>query len=160
MIQFQMEGIEAQQDYLETVRLNILAAIRVGMYEGMRGLADAEAEAAPRRTGDLQDAILRSPRITEKIDSYIAGEVSTQTPKFRNKGLWIEFGISDPDTIGSEKGVLYGFTAADGKSVFTHGHRAFKIAPHPFFNPTFQGYYPTILEIINQRITEACDAAV
>jgi hypothetical protein len=157
-------SVQAQGDFLEQVRQNILAAIRVGMYEGMEGLAgtvvERLGEVTKTRTGDFAASILRSPRISEKPDEYIAGTVSTSTSKWRNLGLWIEYGIDVPSTVGAAKGVLYSFAAAGGDSVYTHGHAAFRIAPNPFFNPAFQEYYPTILDTINQRIAEACDAGI
>ncbi len=166
MIDFRLDqaSVTAQGDYLEQVRQRILAAIRVGMFEGMEGLAttvvERLGEVTRTRTGDFAASILKSPRITEKPDAYIAGEVTTMTSKFRNLGLWLENGTSVPATIGTSKDVLFGFTAAGGDSVFTHGHAAFQVAPHPFFNPAFQDYYPTILDTINQKIAEACNAGV
>ena len=166
MIDFQLDraSVQAQSDYLEQVRQNILAAIRAGMAEGMEGLAETVVErlgeATKTKTGDFAASILRSPRVTEKPDAYIAGTVTTATSKWRNLGLWIEYGIDVPATVDTSKAVLFGFTAAGGDSIFTHGHAAFQVAPHPFFNPAFQEYFPTILDTINQRIFEACDAGV
>lgn len=159
MIDFQLDGasVDSTVDHLEQTRLNILMGIRQGMSDGMVGLAERVADnlhgyPIQSRSGDLIAAVLKSPRILEG-DNYIAGEVSTTSGKQRNLGLWLEFGIHDP-AVG---GKLYEFTSADGESAFTHGHKAFQIAPKPFFNNAFEEYYPTILETINQRIAEACD---
>jgi hypothetical protein len=160
---FRMEGLEAQRDYLEQVRMNILAAIRTGMYEGMEGLANLVVErlnaVTVRRTGELSDFIQRSPRVFSKEDEYIGGTVTARSAKYRNLGLWIEFGTKFPSKGRKlafyPKQFLHGSTRA---SIGVHGHGAFRIEPKPFFNPTFQEYYPTILETINQRIAEACEA--
>jgi len=152
------EGLPEQQDYLELTRQNILNGIRQGMWEGMQQLAGDLVSKFHSRTGVLADAILRSPRLLEG-ENYIAGEVSTQSAHGRNLGLWLEYGIQDPSTLNTDKAKFYQFTSADAGSVWTHGHGAFQVAPHPFFNSTFQEDYPTILEIIQARIVEATDGA-
>jgi len=159
-----MDGIQATQDYLEQVRQNILQAIRVGMYEGMESLAvnvvERLAEVTEPGTGEFAASILKSPRIWEKAGEYIAGKVSTGQGKYRNLGLWIEFGTKFP-TKGAGLGnypqqFLHGTTA---EGVAKHAHGAFRIAPRPFFNPAFEEYYPTILDTISDRIADAIDAS-
>lgn len=151
-------SIQETADYLEQTRMRILSAIREGMAEAMGGLAWTVADklqGSPivSRTGQLLGTVLGSPKVTE-TDSYIKGTVSSNDGK-KPKGLWLEGGISDPSTLGMDTGLLYEFTASDGKSVFTHGHAAFQIAPKPFLNPSLEEYKPTILDIITSRIEGA-----
>lgn len=150
-------------DYLERTRQNILTGIRQGMQEAMEGLAWTVADKLQgnpivSRSGKLLGAILGSPEVTV-TPNYIKGTVDSDVGK-KHRGLWLEMGTDVPATIHTPKGKLYQFTTADGKSVFTHGHRAFKVAPHPFLNPSLEEYKPTILDLISARITEAVNATV
>jgi hypothetical protein len=151
-------------DHLESIRQNILAGIRSSMMEGMQGLAGAVGEKLQgnpiaERTGDLLRAVLSSPRVVE-TDTYIKGEVSTTTAKFRNLGLWLNFGTKFP-TKGNvdsyPKQFLHSFSPANSKSIAKTGHGAFRIEPTFFFTDTFEDYSPTILEGIFARIAEACN---
>src|ERR1019366_5006525 len=155
MMDLRIEGVPATQDYLEQVRQRILAGVRAGMFEGMDGLAatmvERLSEAVTTRTGELAAALLRNPRVFEKEDEYIEGSEVARTGNKHssNLGLWLEFGTSVPATVQGKFGKLFSFTAADGDSVYTHGHKAFQVAPHPFFNEAFREYYQTILDTIN-----------
>lgn len=146
-------------DYLEQTRQNILAGIRQGMQEAMEGLSWTVADKLQgnpivSRSGKLLGAILGSPKVTE-TDTVIRGTVSSDVGQ-KHLGLWLEEGFS----VQAVKGTLFQFTAADGNSVFTHGHRAFKVAPHPFLNPSLEEYKPTIMDIIAAKIGEALDGNV
>lgn len=146
-------------DYLEQTRQNILAGIRQGMQQAMEGLAWTVADKLQgnpivSRSGELLGAVLGSPKVTE-TPYYIKGTVSSDVGG-KHLGLWLEEGTN----VKAVEGKLFHFTAADGASVFTHGHRAFQVAPHPFLNPSLDEYKPTILDIIQSRISEAIDGTV
>jgi hypothetical protein len=161
------DSVQGVADHLEQTRINILAAIRFGMMEGMEGFAGVVAsklqgDPIGEGTGEFLASVESSPRVVE-TDFYIKGEVSTANGKYRNLGLWLQFGTHYPTTgKGLEsypKQLLTGTIApANRASVQAHGHGAFRIAPKDFFNSPFQEYYPTILDTINQRIAEASDA--
>jgi hypothetical protein len=157
-------SFDAAEDHLESIRLNILAGIRSSMMEGMQGLAGAVGEKLQgnpiaERTGDLLRAVMASPRVVETA-TYIKGEVSTTSAKFRNLGLWLNFGTKFPtkgNTGAYPKQFLHSFAPANSKSIAKNGHGAFRIEPTFFFTSTFEDFSPTILEGIYQRIAEACN---
>ena len=161
MLDFAVDPNSVQDvtDYLEQTRKNILTAIRVGMREGMEGLSWKVAEKFDgnpivSRSGDLLAHILASPKVTTH-EGYIKGTVDAEMGK-KHVGLWLEAGINEP----AVKGKLYQFTAADGTSVWTHGHKAFRVAPHPFMNPSLNEYRGTLLDLITQKIVEAANGLV
>lgn len=152
-------SVDRVEDYLRQTQQNILSGIRSGMQEAMDGLARDVAgklRGSPivSRSGRLLGAILGSPKVTESTDT-IRGTVSSDVGK-KHIGLWLEEGTH----VEAVAGKLYGFTAADGNSVFTHGHRAFKVAAHPFLNPSLEDYRPTIMDIITARVGEAVNGTV
>jgi hypothetical protein len=166
MIRLDVDEASFQEagDHLESIRLNILAGIVGGMMEGMQGFAGAVAaklqgNPIAERTGNLLQTVLASPRVVQ-TDAYIKGEVSTAGGKFRNLGLWLEYGTKFPSSgnTGAYPGqFLHSFTSANRSSISKLGHGAFRIEPKPFFNNTFDDFSPTILDGIYQRIAEACD---
>jgi hypothetical protein len=152
-------SVTGVKDYLEQTRQNILAGIRSGMKEAMDGLSWTVADKLQgnpivSRSGELLGHILGSPKVTETA-SYIKGSVDAELGK-KHLGLWLEAGTNVP----AVQGKLYQFTTADGNSVFTHGHKAFRVAPHPFMNPSLNEYRSTILDIITQRISEGANGLV
>jgi hypothetical protein len=157
-------SLNATCDHLETIRLNILAGIVSGMMGGMQLLAGAvgaklQGNPIGVKTGNLLHAVLASPRVIQ-TETYIKGEVSTQSAKFRNLGLWLELGTKFPtkgNTDAYPSQFLHSVSAANPASIAKHGHGAFRIEPKPFFNNTFEDVSPTILESIYHRIAEACN---
>jgi hypothetical protein len=161
VIQFAIDeaSVDRVEDYLEQTRQNILAGIRIGMREAMEGLSwdvadKLQGSPIVSRTGKLLGAILGSPKVSETAD-VIRGTVSSDVGQ-KHIGLWLEEGTS----VKAVEGKLFHFTTADGKSVFTHGHKAFKVAPHPFLNPSLAEYKSTIMEIISQKVGEALSGSV
>lgn len=156
MIQLQVEraSVDAVQDYLERVKQRILAGIRAGMQEAMENLAGTAIEqmsaaGIQSRSGALVEAIGDSPKATETTE-VIRGTVSSNVG-IKNLGLWLEEGIHDP----AVKGKLYQFTAPDGSTVYTRGHRAFDVKPHPFLNPALEASKQPIMDVIAARVAEA-----
>jgi hypothetical protein len=146
-------------DYLEQTRQNILAGIRVGMKEAMEGLSWTVADKLQgnpivSRSGALLGRVLASPKVTETA-AYIKGTVDAELGK-KHLGIWLEGGTDVP----AVQGKLFQFTTADGTSVYTHGHKAFRVAPHPFMNPSLNEYKPTILDIIAAKISEGANGTV
>ena len=155
---FTIEAVGVE-DYLEQTRKNILSGVRIGMGEAMEGLSwnvvdKLQGNPIISRSGKLVGAVLGSPKVTETAD-YIKGTVSSVV-EGKPRGLWLEEGTSVPAVTGN----LYHFAAADGGSVFTHGHAAFKVAPKPFLNPSLREYSPTIVDIITAKVQGAVNAAV
>lgn len=165
MIGFQVDphSVAEIEDYLEQTKRNIFANVRKGMKESMEGLAATVAEKLEgnpivSRTGELLAHVLASPKVKE-TQRYIRGTVDAELGK-KHLGLWLEEGTHVPATIGTSKAKIYQFAPADGDSVFTHGHRAFQVQPHPFMNPSLEQFQPTILDIIANAVEEATHGVI
>jgi hypothetical protein len=155
-VTFQVEqrSVDAVESYLERTRQRILSGIRTGMQEAMEGLAFTVADKLQgnpivSRSGELLGAILASPKVTE-TPQVIRGTVTADVGK-KHLGIWLEEGTHVP----AVEGHLYQFTPADGETVYTRGHRAFDVKPHPFMNPSLREFKAPIMEIIQARVAEA-----
>lgn len=162
-LQVDPRSVAQVEDYLEQTKRNIFANVRKGMKESMEGLAATVAsklEGNPivSRTGELLAHVLASPTVKE-TQRYIRGTVDAELGR-KHLGLWLEEGTNVPATIGTSKAAIYQFAPADDASVYTHGHRAFQVQPHPFMNPSEQEYQPTILDIITAKIEESVHGTV
>ena len=151
-------SVEGVKDYLEETRRNILLAIRGGMQEGMEALAwDVADKFAGNpivsRSGELLGGILGSPKVTETTE-VIRGTVAAVSANGKPIGLWLEEGTHVPVVKGS----LFQFTEPDGKTLYTRGHRAFDVKPHPFMNPSLREMKQPIMDIIAARLSEALPA--
>ncbi|MHB8303354.1 MAG: hypothetical protein ACYDC6_11035 [Acidobacteriaceae bacterium] len=149
-------SVDGVVSYVERVRGRVLAGIVDGMRESMEGLAWTVADKLQgnpimSRSGDLLGAVLASPRV-QVYATAIRGTVSTKGAKpGENLGLWLEEGTHVP----AVRGKLFAFTPPDGETVFTRGHKAFNVKPHPFMNPSLQEYKAQILQTIADRVSEA-----
>ena len=158
MIQLVVEqsSVDGVQAYVERVKQRVLAGIETGMQESMEGLAWTVADKLQgnpimSRSGDLLGAVLASPKV-KVYATAIRGTVSTKGAKpGRNLGLWLEEGTHVPGV----RGKLFAFTPPDGETVFTRGHKAFDVKPHPFMNPSLKEYKAQILQTIADRVAEA-----
>jgi hypothetical protein len=160
MIQMDVDG-SGVIDYLDATREKILQAVRVGMQEAMVGLAHQVVSHTGgggtdivSRSGRFVGAVLGSPKVSE-TDAYIKGTVSGIVDG-KPMGIWFDEGTSVPAVAGT----LFHFTAADGASVFTHGHGAFKVAPHPIMNKSLEEYKPILIDIITAKIQGAVNDSV
>ena len=146
-------------DYMQAVQMRIFAGIREGMAQVVEGLGNtvagfADGEVIVSRSGAFIGAVLGSERVTEN-DTYIRGTVSGMVGK-KPMGLWFDEGTSVPEV----RVRMYQFFPPDGESVWTHGHAAFQVAPHPIMNRSLETYAPTILEIISAKCAEATSGTV
>lgn len=147
-------SVDSVQSYVEKVRLRILDGIRTGMQEAMQGLAWTVADKLSgnpivSRSGELLGAVLGSPKVTE-TPQVIRGTVTAEVGK-KHLGIWLEEGTHVPAVAGK----LFQFTPPDGETVYSRGHRAFDVKPHPFMNPSLQEFKAPIMEIISARVAEA-----
>ena len=150
-------------DYLTLTRDRILAGARQGMVEAVGKLSEDVASKLhgnpiQSRTGDLEDAVLHGTRVLPSNPApetqAVIGIVTTSTGKFRNKGLWFEFGTRFPQKgkgLGNYPTQLLRHRAANDRS-------GYRIAPKPFFNVTVQEDYPTLIDLIQARIADAGEA--
>lgn len=156
--QSSVDGVSA---YLERVKQRVLAGVRVGMQESMQELAGetvAQMGVAGivSRTGELVATIQSSPKVTETPE-ILRGTVSADVQnsiwggKVKHFGIWFEEGTH----VKAVKGNLYGFTAAGGKTVFTRGHKAFDVRPHPILNPALEQMRAAIFANLQKHMDEA-----
>jgi hypothetical protein len=142
------ESIAAVTQSFAEHRRWLIAGVIEGMGEAMQDLALATAENAPRRTGALERAILKSVKVKE-TSTEIVGTVSGNVGSL-HVGLWLEEGTSVPAVVA--KMVLID---ADGQPAFIRRHRAFRVPPHPFMNPTLQAQKQQIFETLRRHIRQA-----
>lgn len=139
--------------YLDRVKQRIFAGVRGGMQQSMDELAYGVADKLfgnpiHSHTGELAGAILGSPKVTETPE-VIRGTISSDVGK-KHIGLWLEEGTH----VRAVQGKLFGFTAADGNTFFTRGHKAFDVKPRPFMNPTLHALSAQIFENIQRQAIE------
>lgn len=142
--------------HLERVRVQIISALRGGMYQAMGELAEyvvgSKLSGSPvgRRAGDLAAAVLASVRVRAN-DEQVYGSVAAKPKKLPNEGLWQEFGTKHPPVLDK----LRMFAAPGGGLVFTRRTREFATEPRPFLNPSLQEQKTQIMETIRGRLREA-----
>lgn len=149
--QSSVDGVSA---YLDRVKQRVLAGVRVGMQESMQELAGQTVEqmviaGVVSRKGELLTAIESSPKVTETA-KVIRGTVSADIGK-KHIGLWLQEGTH----VKAVKGNLYGFMGADGGTVFTRGHKAFDVRPHPILNPALDVMRAAIFDNLQKHMDEA-----
>lgn len=145
------DGVNA---YVDRVKQRIFERLHVGMQEEMTELAGAVLAQMPQagivsRTGKLATAIQSSPSV-EETSEVIRGTVSADVGK-KHLGLWFQEGTH----VKAVAGKLYGFTAPDGNTVFTRGHKAFDVKPHPILNPALDRMRQQIFNRLQQDVNEA-----
>lgn len=153
-LQVEQASVDSVKSYLEKVRQRILQGIREGMMEAMQGLAWNVADKLAgnpivSRSGELLGAVLGSPKVTETPE-VIRGTVTADVGN-KHLGIWLEEGTHVPAVEGS----LFQFTPPDGDTVYSRGHRAFDVKPHPFMNPSLREFRAPIMAIIEARVAEA-----
>jgi hypothetical protein len=153
-------------DYLEAVRKNIFAGVRAGMEEAMEGLAgvavaEMGASGIQSRTGELAANILKSPRIFENA-SVITGRVSARG-KMKLKGRTFEgflgAALDQGFHVKAVEGSLLQFSPPGEGTLYSRGHVAFDVKPHPFLKAAADSFAPTLLDIITARVNEAIGSA-
>lgn len=151
-------SVDSTIDYVDQMRQRILQGVRVGMNDAMQALAwnvvdKLQGSPIQSRSGKLMGGILGSPRVTENAD-YVRGSVAGRSSDGKPIGLWLEEGTHVP----AVEGKLFAFTTPDGNTVFTRGHRAFDVKPHPFLNSSLDAMRQPIMDIIAARVREATAA--
>jgi hypothetical protein len=164
MIDFAVDqsSVDRTLEHLEAVRLRIFATVRESMEESLldlAGTAVAEMGAAgiQNRSGELAENIIKSPRVNESATN-ISGRVKAEaTWKLGGRsflayvGTALDEGYSVPPVEGS----LFQFTESGEGTLFTRGHVAFDVRPHPFLRRAQEAWTPTFLDLIESRINGA-----
>jgi hypothetical protein len=158
-------SIDSTAGYIERVKLRIFQKMREGMQEAMEGLAGeavAQAGAAgiQAKTGALFADILASAKVRETPE-LIAGSVDAQSEmtsggrKFKG---YLGTALDEGFSVKAVEGNLFQFTAPDGGTLYSRGHRAFDVKPHPFLRQAKEAFTAPIFDIIQARVAEAYEA--
>ncbi|MDP9267261.1 MAG: hypothetical protein M3P27_02915 [Acidobacteriota bacterium] len=138
---------------VETVRLKVLRAIKLGMRESMSVVAAATAGKVHSRTGQLAAAIIKSVRVRQ-TDIETVGSISGDVGR-KHVGLWLEKGTR-AHLIGRRTS---GFSSTLITQLFNGNQRPVRLhpgqPPRPFMNPTLQALKGEIQSRIAARIDEA-----
>jgi hypothetical protein len=164
MIQLIIEqrNVDEVGAYVERVKLRIFQKMREGMREAMDGLADETVSQAAgagiqQRTGELFLDILASPRVRETPE-LIIGTVDAQSEmtsggrKFKG---YLGTALDEGYRVPAVQGNLFQFTEASAETLYSRGHSAFDVKPHPFLNRAKEAFTAPIMEIINAAVAEA-----
>jgi hypothetical protein len=159
----EQRGVDTVVSYIERTKQRIFQKMREGMEEAMQGLAgeavyQASAAGIHNKTGQLFTDILNSPKVGENADA-IFGRVRTKSEmtsggrKFEGYlGTALDEGFRVPAT---KKTKVFQFAAADGDTIYSRGHVAFDVKPHPFLARAKEEFTAPIFEIIERRVAEA-----
>lgn len=159
-------SVDRTVDYLEAVRQRIFAAVHAGMEEAMEGLAgeainQLEAAGIHSRTGQLLENIGNSPRVTETTDLIIGKVKAEREMKLGGRTFigYVGTALDEGFHVKAVPGHLYQFTEPDADTLFTQGHQAFDVKPHPFLKRAIEAYESPLMDIIRARVQEAIGGA-
>jgi hypothetical protein len=159
LLEISQTSIAEVAEYIDHVKERALVGIRLGMRDGVRGLAQAEVEAgsahppAPgnKESDHLATILGRAGRVIETEDEINA--VYQPRSAGKQPHYWLEFGADVPEV----EHTLMRMNLA-GEEFFRFGHKAFHIPAHPFFFSTAQSYLETWMQVLFGRVDEAMNA--
>lgn len=164
-IVIEQRSVDSVVGYVERVKQRIFAQMHLGMQEAMEGLAgeavsQASAAGIQARTGQLFSDILNSPKVRETAELIIGrvtaeSEMTSGGRKFKG---YLGTAIDEGFSVRAVSGKLFQFTASDGNTLYSRGHTAFDVKPHPFLRQAKEAFTDPIMEIISARVAEAYDA--
>jgi hypothetical protein len=153
-------SVDSTVSYIDHLQERILVGVRVGMKDGVKGLAQAEVEAAAAHPSDprskpndmLANILGRSGRVIETDDDINA------IYKPRNAGkqahYWLEYGYHVPAVGNTVMNMIVGMRAP---GVY-RAHKEFSVPARPFFFSIGEGYQGQFFEKIQARVREAMSA--
>jgi|GEM_PF-5278324 len=155
MILFQITqtSVDASVAHIENMQERILVGIRLGMRDGVRGLAQAEAAAAAphRKTGLLERILGRAGRVIETGTEIVA--IYKPRSSSKQPHYWLEYGVSIPEVTDVLVPMQIG-----GETLFRSAHKAFTEAAKPFIIATGEAYEGAFFERLSARVDEALHA--
>lgn len=166
MIEFKVDprSVSNAVDYLEAVRKRIFEGVKGGMQEAMEGLAGvavAEMGAAgiQNRTGELAADILVSPRVSESVTTIRGSVRAMRSMKLKGREFagFIGTALDEGFHVTAVEGSLFRFTEPGADTLYSRGHVAFDVAPHPFLKRAADSFAPSIIDLITARVNEAVD---
>jgi hypothetical protein len=159
---FEQQSVDSVVSYVERVKQRIFVQMRLGMQEAMEGLAgevvsQASTAGIQARTGQLFSDILNSPKVRETAELIIGrvtaeSEMTSGGRKFKG---YLGTAIDEGFHVAAVEGNLFQFTASSGGTLYSRGHTAFDVKPHPFLREARVAFTDPIMEIINARVAEA-----
>jgi hypothetical protein len=146
-------SIDTVSNHIESLKQRVLVGIRLGMRDGIRGLARAEQDAVAghTRTGLLARILGRGGRVIESGEQISA----VYRPRYAGKHehYWLEYGTKNP----AVEGKLMQINVA-GATVYRMSRKAFQMPGQPFFFATAEGFRERFFEILKARMDEAMKA--
>lgn len=159
LFEIQKSSIDETVAYIDHVKERALVGIRLGMRDGVRGLAEAEVEAtaghAPSPNSKDSDKLATILGKAGRVIETETEVVAVYQPRNRGKQphYWLEYGAEIPAV---ERTLMT--MQLQGDRVFRMGHKAFSLPPKPFFFTTAQAYVNEWFDKINARVGEALNA--
>ena len=146
-------SMDAISNHIEDVKQSVLVGIRLGMHDGIRALARAEAEAASghSRTGLLERILSRAGRVIETQD-LITAVYRPRSPG-KQPHYWLEYGVKNPAVSGELMQMNIG-----GQVIYRMSRKAFETPGQPFFFATGENFRARFFEIVSERIGQAMSA--
>jgi hypothetical protein len=155
MILFQLTqtSIDASVAHIQHVEERILVGIRLGMRDGVKGLAQAEVEAAAphRKSGLLEKILGRAGRVIETDTEIVAAYRPRNAAK--QPHYWLEYGVDIPAVEDTLMAMNIG-----GETLFRRGHKEHTLRAQPFFFAAAEGYEGQFYERLSARVQEAMNA--
>jgi|SRR6185437_11221148 len=146
-------AIDAVTDQIDMLNERMRVGVRLGMRDALRGLAQAESEAAAvhHRTGLLEKILGKGTKIIE-TDDEITG---VYRPRYSGKQehYWMEFGAHVPAVTDRLMDLHL-----QGEEAWRTAHEAFEIPAHPFFFDTAEAFKDQFMEMLTARVQEALQA--
>lgn len=155
MILFSVDSssVQAVVDNIDHVKERVLVGIRLGMRDGIRALAQAEAQAVAghRKSGYLNEILSRAGRVIEteeKITAIYRPRAQGKQPHY-----WLEYGAHVPAV--TEKFMAMNIA---GQLIYRTGHKSFDIPARPFFFQTADSFKSEFFQILQDRVDQAMKA--
>jgi hypothetical protein len=155
MILFSIDqsSVDATVANIDHVKERVLVGIRLGMRDGIRALAQAEADAVASRTksGYLEEILGRAGRVIETEDKITA--IYRPRAQGKQPHYWLEYGAHVPAVADK----LMAMNIA-GQLIYRMGHKAFDISARPFFFQTADSFKSEFFQLLQCRVNQALTA--
>lgn len=158
-------SVDQTVEYLGTVRLRIFEQVRLGMAEAMEGLGATAIEqmaaaGIQSRTGKLEAGFEQySVRENRNVIVGLITPKRDMTIKGRTFPGFVGTALDEGFRVPQIEGKFLQFTSATGDTLYSRGHVAFDVAPHPFLRAASERFAPTLIDIITERVNAAVEGA-
>lgn len=153
LITIDQAAIEAVTDQVNMLNERMRVGVRLGMRDALRGLAQAESEAAAvhHKTGLLEKILGKGTKVIE-TDDEITGVYRPRYPG-KQEHYWMEFGAHVPAVTDKLMDIRI-----PGEEFFRTQREEVEIPAHPFFFDTAESFKDQFMEMLQARVQEALEA--